>query len=235
MWPHACSFFWLTFTAQKSSAIFRFGRKSQAKRWLRDLPSEGLLLPARRAPSLSTAYFSWRWNAVSCDRCRTSDTFSPARQALHFLHVAQTLAGVGPNERRFRSAVFGELGRLLTGLRVSFCEMVVVIDLALVHGLARQAHYFERFGSLFVASAVLQRPRQKTEVEAWLNLVFHFQCSFFVAHAVFGENETCAVQALYRDLAQGLLVESLHRDLEIVLYRDLVKRSFTATLPKDLV
>ena len=61
---------------------------------------------------------------------------------------------------------------------------------------------------------------KKTEVEAWLNLVFHFQCSFFVAHAVFGENETCAVQALYRDLAQGLLVESLHRDLEIVLYRD---------------
>ena len=143
-----------------------------------------------------------------------------ARQALHFLHVAQTLAGMGPNERRFRSAVFGELGRLLRGLRVSFCEMVVVTDLALVHGLARQAHYFERFSSFFVASAVLQRPRQKTEVEAWLNLVFHFQCSFFVAHAVFGENETCAVQTLYRDLAQGLLVESLHRDLEIVLYRD---------------
>ena len=95
-----------------------------------------------------------------------------ARQALHFLHVAQTLAGMGPNERRFRSAVFGELGRLLRGLRVSFCEMVVVTDLALVHGLARQAHYFERFSSFFVASAVLQRPRQKTEVEAWLNTSF---------------------------------------------------------------
>ena len=56
-------------------------------------------------------------NLVLHDRCRTSVTFSSAWQAWYFLHVAQTSAGVGQNERWFwwsllvPGAVFGELGQ----------------------------------------------------------------------------------------------------------------------------
>lgn len=158
-WPHARSFFLVDLDCTKEFCDFPFSTKGSGETVARR--------PVFRRSTFTGAPCSFFvqcpffvagvglpvlfevWNAVSCDRCRTSDTFSPARQALHFLHVAQTLAGVGPNERRFRSAVFGELGRLLTGLRVSFCEMVVVIDLALGHRLARHAQYFERFRFIF--------------------------------------------------------------------------------------
>jgi len=65
------------------------------------------------------------WNVVLCDMRRTSDTFSCC------LHVIKTLAGV-VDMRRFLVAgvVFGELGHVLKGSKVLFCEAVVIFDLA---------------------------------------------------------------------------------------------------------
>ena len=97
----------------KSSLVFRFdGRLAQNGDWEVSLAevgffccrlaqcelrgvvsSEGLLLPMRRADFLlqrtvrdkreTSGHFAV-WNAALRDRCRTSDAFSPMRQALHF-------------------------------------------------------------------------------------------------------------------------------------------------------
>ena len=84
--------------------------KSRTKRLPAGLCSEGLGLLARRPRFLSYVDFlaGRHFRDISNSkrrsfrgRCRTSDTFTSAWQAWHFLHVAKTVAGVG------RYGVFG--------------------------------------------------------------------------------------------------------------------------------
>ena len=93
------------------------------------------ILPAHGGRFWTYVHFSWlAWGSrgilksgtsVLCDMRRTSDTFSCC------LHVIKTLAGV-VDMRRFLVAgvVFGELGHVLKGSKVLFCEAVVIFDLA---------------------------------------------------------------------------------------------------------
>ena len=66
----------------KGLSIFRSRRKPRTKRWLGDLSSEGLALPAGCAGVLffvASAGLSGQfevWNVILCDRCRTSYTLS---------------------------------------------------------------------------------------------------------------------------------------------------------------
>ena len=133
--------------------------------WPRDLPSEGLLL--RACGTLLLRCLSWgilRSGASFCVTGADSGHFSSAWQAWHFLHVAKTWAGVGRCERWFRihsswqAQYWVNLGDILKGWNVSFCEMVV-IWFGTLRGKRRTS---DASGSFSLASAMHQRPHRKS-------------------------------------------------------------------------
>ena len=88
-----------------------------------------------------------------------------AWQAWHFLRIAKTLAGAGQNERcswrsfRVAGAVFGEFGRRLDRVEIAFCEIVFEFDLGHDDEFVWQTQDFGCLGLIFVAGAILCRPR----------------------------------------------------------------------------
>ena len=131
--------------------------------------SEGLVLLPRHARFLSYVHFVWQaWGIWGILKSGTSLCMAGARlgawQPWHSRRVAKALAGVGENHFAWQAAgaVFGEHGCTLKGSKSRFVKLssFLILDMMVVP--CGRCSTSDASGSLFVAGAVLCRPRQKS-------------------------------------------------------------------------